>query len=63
MAGRTPEPDNKGAGAMELTDSEYKGFIRFAFDALKEAEEKREKEERTAELAEALENLQTAGED
>ena len=48
---------------MELTDSEYEGFIRFAFDALKEAGEKREKEERTALFAEALENLQTAGED
>ena len=48
---------------MELTDSEYEGFIRFAFDALKEAGEKREKKERTEELAEALENLRTAGED
>ena len=63
MAGRAPGPDDKGGGAMDLTDSEYKGFIRFAFDALKEAGEKREKEERTALFAEALENLQTAGED
>ena len=63
MAGRVPGPDDKGGGAMKLTDSEYKGFIRFAFDALKEAEEKREKEARTAELAEALESLRNKGED
>ena len=63
MAGISPGPDDKGSGAAELTDSEYKGFIRFAFDALKEAEEKREKEERTAELAESLQALQTTGED
>ena len=65
MAGRSPGPagGDNGDRAMELTDSEYEGFIRFAFDALKEAGEKREKEERTALFAEALENLQTAGED
>ena len=65
MAGNSSEPagGEKECRAMGLTDSEYGGFIRFAFDALKETGEKREKEERTAELAEALENLQAAGED
>ena len=48
---------------MELTDSEYGGFISFVFAALKETGKKREKEERTAEVAEALENLRAAGED
>ena len=65
MAGRSPESagSDKEGRVMELTDSEYEGFIRFAFYALKEAGVKREKEERTEELAEALENLRTAGED
>ena len=65
MAGRAPEPagGEQARRAAELTDSEYEGLIRFAFDALKETGEKREKEERAAELAQALENLRTVGED
>ena len=48
---------------MGQTDSQFKAFIRFVLDALKEAENETDKEKRTAKIAKIIENLQKTLED
>ena len=48
---------------MGQTDSQFKAFIRFVLDALKEAENETDKEKRAAKIAKIIENLQKTLED
>lgn len=48
---------------MGQTDSQFKAFIRFVLDALKEAESETDKEKHDAKIAKIIENLQKTLED
>ena len=48
---------------MSQTDSQFKAFIRFVLDALKEAAEEKDEEKRKAKMTKILENLQKTLED
>lgn len=48
---------------MGQTDSQFKAFIRFVLDALKEADEETNEEKRKKKMAKILENLQKTLED
>ncbi len=48
---------------MGQTDSQFKAFIRFVIDALKEINEEKDEEKRAAKMAKVLDNLQKTLED
>ena len=48
---------------MGQTDSQFKAFIRFILDALKEVEEEKDETKRKAKMSRILENLQKILED
>lgn len=48
---------------MGRTDSQFKAFIRFVIDALKEINEEKDEEKRAAKMAKVLDNLQKTLED
>ncbi len=48
---------------MGQTDSQFKAFIRFVIDALKEINEEKDEEKRAAKMAKELDNLQKTLED
>ena len=48
---------------MGQTDSQFKAFIRFVIDALKEINEEKDEEKRAAKMAKLLDNLQKTLED
>lgn len=48
---------------MGQTDSQFKAFIRFVLDALKEAIQEKDEEKRNAKMQKILENLQKTLED
>ena len=48
---------------MGQTDSQFKAFIRFVIDALKEINEEKDEEKRAAKMAKVLDNLQKTRED
>lgn len=48
---------------MGQTDSQFKAFIRFVIDALKEVSEEKDEEKRKAKMTKILENLQKTLED
>ena len=43
---------------MGQTDSQFKAFIRFVIDALKEINEEKDEEKRAAKMAKVLDHLQ-----
>ncbi len=48
---------------MGQTDSQFKAFIRFVLDALKEVNEEKDEEKRATKMKKILENLQKTLED
>ena len=48
---------------MGQTDSQFKAFIRFVIDALKEINEEKDEEKRAAKMAKVLDNQQKTLED
>ena len=48
---------------MGQTDSQFKAFIRFVIDALKEINEEKDEEKRAAKMVKVLDNLQKTLED
>ncbi len=48
---------------MGQTDSQFKAFIRFVIDALKEVIEEKDEEKRNKKMAKIIENLQKTLED
>ncbi|MBD5112859.1 MAG: hypothetical protein HDT42_10090 [Ruminococcaceae bacterium] len=48
---------------MGQTDSQFKAFIRFVLDALKEAIQEKDEEKRKAKMEKIIENLQKTLED
>lgn len=48
---------------MEQTDSQFKAFIRFVLDALREVKQEEDPEKRDAKLEKILDNLQKTLED
>jgi len=48
---------------MGMTDSQFKGFIRFVLDALLDAQHETDQEKREAKVAKVIENLQKVLED
>lgn len=48
---------------MGQTDSQFKAFIRFVLDALKEVVEEKDEEKRNKKIAKIIENLQKTLED
>lgn len=48
---------------MGQTDSQFKAFIRFILDALREVEEEKDEAKRKAKMSRILENLQKILED
>lgn len=48
---------------MGQTDSQFKAFIRFVLDALKEVNEEQDKEKRDQKMKKIIENLQKTLED
>ncbi len=48
---------------MGQADIQFKAFIRFVLDALKEANDEKDEEKRAAKMAKILENLQKTLED
>ena len=48
---------------MGQTDSQFKAFIRFVLDALKEIEAETDEEKRAAKMSRVLDNLQKTLED
>ena len=48
---------------MGQTDSQFKAFIRFVLDALKDANGEKDEEKRAAKMAKIIENLQKTLED
>lgn len=48
---------------MGQTDSQFKAFIRFVLDALREISEEQDEDKRNAKMAKVLDNLQKTLED
>ena len=54
---------DKGGREMGQTDIQFKAFIRFVLDALKEVNEEQDKEKRDEKMKKILENLQKTFDD
>ncbi len=48
---------------MGMTDSQFKAFVRFLIDAIKDAMGEKDEERKTAKFEKILDNLQSALED
>lgn len=48
---------------MGMTDSQFKAFIRFVLDDLKELEQEKDEEKRAEKLKKIIENMQSSLED
>jgi len=48
---------------MGMTDSQFKAFVRFLIDAIKEASDEKDEVRQTEKIARILDNLQKALED
>lgn len=48
---------------MGMTDSQFKGFIRFVLDAILDAQSETDTEKRNAKMAKIIDNLQKVLED
>lgn len=53
----------KGGETMGQTDSQFKAFLRFVLDALKDAETEQDEKKRTEKMKKILDNLQKSLED